>query len=77
MPLNDQLMQITRTSDSTWDSNAVLSVSFATLQLPRETSNNSVTLRKYLFFIETYNYIWRYFGSLSLNIKYKYEFSFV
>ncbi|CAH1401494.1 unnamed protein product [Nezara viridula] len=45
MPLNDQLMQITRTSDNTWESNAVLSVTFAPLQLPRsDSTNNCVNL---------------------------------
>lgn len=45
MPLNDQLMQITRTSEYTWEANTVLSVSFATLQLPSPDSvNNTVTL---------------------------------
>lgn len=45
MPLNDQLMQITRTSDNTWESNAVLSVTFAPLQLPRpDNTNNCVNL---------------------------------
>lgn len=48
MPLNDQLMQITRVSDDLWEATCVLSVSFATLQMPSlETANNTVTLRKY------------------------------
>uniref|UniRef100_A0A069DV09 Protein-l-isoaspartated-aspartate o-methyltransferase n=1 Tax=Panstrongylus megistus TaxID=65343 RepID=A0A069DV09_9HEMI len=45
MPLNDQLMQITRKSDVTWESRVVLPVSFSTLQLPApEDNNTSITL---------------------------------
>ncbi|KAL1140698.1 hypothetical protein AAG570_000628 [Ranatra chinensis] len=45
MPINDQLMQIIRKTETTWESRAVLPVSFSTLQLPSpEETNNSVTL---------------------------------
>jgi len=37
MPLNDQLLQIVRTSETTWDVKSVLPVSFATLLLPEKT----------------------------------------
>lgn len=37
MPLNDQLLQIVRTSETTWDVKSVLPVSFATLLLPERT----------------------------------------
>ncbi|KAJ4440109.1 hypothetical protein ANN_08243, partial [Periplaneta americana] len=37
MPLNDQLLQIVRTSETTWDTKSVLPVSFATLLLPENT----------------------------------------
>lgn len=43
LPLNDKLMQITRKSQTIWDSKSVLSVSFSTLQLPQA---NDVTLDK-------------------------------
>lgn len=37
MPLNDQLLQIVRTSETSWDIKSVLPVSFATLLLPEKT----------------------------------------
>lgn len=45
MPVNDQLLQIKRISNSQWEVNAVLPVSFASLVLPREVSEDTV-LRK-------------------------------
>ena len=47
MPLNDQLMQITRKSETSWESKAVLAVSFSTLQLPSSEESNTVLLRMY------------------------------
>ena len=48
MPLNDQLMQIVRTSQTTWEVKNVLPVSFASLILPspKEFGQNTVKLRK-------------------------------
>lgn len=43
MPLNDQLLQIKRTSETTWDVRSLLLVSFATLVQPCE--NNKELLR--------------------------------
>ncbi|KAF6204108.1 hypothetical protein GE061_002448 [Apolygus lucorum] len=40
MPLNDKLMQVTRKSETTWESKSVLSVSFSTLQLPQPNSSS-------------------------------------
>ena len=49
MPLNDQLLQIVRTSETTWDVKSVLPVSFATLLLPEKTDvKDQIKLRKYL-----------------------------
>lgn len=49
MPLNDQLLQIVRTSETTWDVKSVLPVSFATLLLPEKTdAKDQIKLRKYL-----------------------------
>ncbi|XP_063228047.1 protein-L-isoaspartate O-methyltransferase domain-containing protein 1-like [Bacillus rossius redtenbacheri] len=44
MPLNDQLMQIVRTSETTWDTKMVLPVSFASLLLPDETIKDNIEL---------------------------------
>ncbi|KAG8224435.1 hypothetical protein J437_LFUL001385 [Ladona fulva] len=41
MPLNHQLMQITRLSETVWETNAVLPVSFASLILPVSNNENS------------------------------------
>ena len=48
IPLNDQLMQIVRTSQTTWEVKNVLPVSFASLVLPspKEFGQNTVKLRK-------------------------------
>ena len=48
MPLNDHLLQITRTSETTWSIKSVLPVSFASLVMP--TANdaaNGVKLREF------------------------------
>lgn len=53
MPLNDKLMQITRKSETEWDSKSVLSVSFSTLQIPQPndpTSEKLVTMRELFAF---------------------------
>lgn len=42
MPLNDQLVCITRTSETVWSSKSVMSVSFATLVTPTQTENDLV-----------------------------------
>lgn len=45
MPLNEQLLQISRTSDTTWDVKSVLPVSFASLLVPdQKVFNHQVTL---------------------------------
>ncbi|XP_023218186.1 protein-L-isoaspartate O-methyltransferase domain-containing protein 1-like [Centruroides sculpturatus] len=46
MPLNDQLLQITRTGETTWDIKNLLPVSFASLvkPVPQEALSNSVRL---------------------------------
>lgn len=45
MPLNDQLLQIRRTGETSWESKGVMSVSFATLISPtKEDSNETVEL---------------------------------
>ena len=50
MPLNDQLLQIIRTSETTWDVKSVLPVSFATLLMPEQAEmREQVKLRKYCF----------------------------
>lgn len=50
MPLNDQLLQIVRTSETSWDVKSVLPVSFATLLLPGKTEvKDQIKLRKYVF----------------------------
>lgn len=49
MPLNDKLLQITRKSQTEWDTKNVLSVSFSTLLLPSGVQNDEdtvVALRK-------------------------------
>lgn len=45
MPLNDQLLQITRLSDTAWDVRSLLPVSFATLILPAK-GHDLVQMRK-------------------------------
>ncbi|XP_061175493.1 protein-L-isoaspartate O-methyltransferase domain-containing protein 1-like [Saccostrea echinata] len=42
MPLNDQLVCITRTSETVWSSKSVMSVSFATLVTPTQAENVNV-----------------------------------
>lgn len=50
MPLNDQLLQIVRTSETSWDIKSVLPVSFATLLLPEKIEmKDQIKLRKYVF----------------------------
>jgi hypothetical protein len=52
MPLNDQLLQIVRTSETSWDVKSVLPVSFATLLLPEKTEvKDQIKLRKYVLFL--------------------------
>jgi hypothetical protein len=47
MPLNDQLLQIVRTSETSWDVKSVLPVSFATLLLPEKREmRDHIKLRK-------------------------------
>lgn len=47
MPFNDQLLQITRKSETVWETKVVLPVSFATLQLPSPAeSKESLMLRE-------------------------------
>jgi len=61
MPLNDQLLQIVRTSETTWDVKSVLPVSFATLLLPEKTDvKDQIKLRKYLmpWFISQQGIVW-------------------
>ena len=48
MPLNDHLLQITRTSETTWVVKSVLPVSFASLVMPSASEAlNSVKLREF------------------------------
>ena len=48
MPINDQLLQICRTSETTWETKSVLAVSFATLVSSSATENSvPLKLRKY------------------------------
>jgi hypothetical protein len=55
MPLNDQLLQIVRTSETSWDVKSVLPVSFATLLLPEKTEvKDQIKLRKYVLFLAVY-----------------------
>jgi hypothetical protein len=55
MPLNDQLLQIVRTSETSWDIKSVLPVSFATLLLPEKTeAKDQIKLRKYILFLAVY-----------------------
>jgi len=61
MPLNDQLLQIVRTSETTWDVKSVLPVSFATLLLPEKTDvKDQIKLRKYLmpWFLSQQGIVW-------------------
>ncbi|KAK7794471.1 hypothetical protein R5R35_004695 [Gryllus longicercus] len=44
MPLNDQLLQITRTSETSWDAKSVLPVSFAPLLQPEQNGLKGVIL---------------------------------
>jgi hypothetical protein len=65
MPLNDQLLQIIRTSETTWDVKSVLPVSFATLLLPEETGvKDQIKLRKYL----TYHTVCMNFSTRSVVV---------
>lgn len=51
MPVNEKLLQITRTGESTWETVKVLSVSFAPLITPSEKDKqNFVKLRKFMLF---------------------------
>lgn len=60
MPLNDQLLQIKRTSETTWDVHSLLLVSFASLIQPRDENKELVRMSKsYLLFghsIYIYNF---------------------
>lgn len=47
MPFNEQLVQITRTSESTWTTKNILPVSFAMLVSPTKNDSNVIKLRKY------------------------------
>lgn len=42
MPLNDQLLQIKRTSETHWDTESMLPVSFATLIQPKQGAEQSL-----------------------------------
>lgn len=46
MPMNDQLLQVRRKTETLWTTNSVLSVSFASLLLPRQDSEQDLILRK-------------------------------
>lgn len=49
MPHNDQLLQITRTSQTDWEQKSVLPVSFSTLLLPNKADSKAhISLRKHL-----------------------------
>lgn len=58
MPLNDQLLQIKRTSETNWDVRTLLPVSFATLIQPQQGKPDLVIMSNYLglliFFCEKF-----------------------
>lgn len=56
MPINDQLLQIYRTSDTNWETKSVLAVSFATLISSNVPENSEpLKMRKWIYFIISTN----------------------
>lgn len=61
MPLNDQLLQIKRTSETNWTMKHLLPVSFASLIQPPQNSQDLVQICKLIFNLKEYFNLMCYF----------------